>query len=128
LRIKRIPILEAGVYRVPLGPQARHGYALMDQVDLEFLTQELGLSDQWNMTTGGVCAPCARAPGAKVSVARVLLDCSNFEQVRYRSGDTRDLRRSNLILRGGPGTAKHNARKFLYPKYELSGEDAPFYR
>jgi hypothetical protein len=101
MRTKRVPRHEEGILAIPLGPNGAKGEAYLLPEDFELLVK-LGLSTQWNLNPlGYVTAPCARAPGANVSVARVLLDCGPGQRVSYLDGNKLNLRRENLKLKGG---------------------------
>jgi hypothetical protein len=101
---------------VPLGRQGRFGNAIIGESDLELL-DSLGLSLRWNRLakSGQVVAPCSRASGSCVQVARVLLDLGPGENVSYRNGDHTDLRRSNLAV-NPEGYAIRRDRDYLTPK------------
>lgn len=111
-RQKRQPRYEKGVVVVPLGPQGSKGSAYVLPADYDMLVA-LGLSSNWNLSPlGYVTAPCARAPGAHVLLARVLMDCGPGESVGYRDGNKLNLRRHNLKV-NKKGYSLYRAREFL---------------
>jgi hypothetical protein len=80
---------------VPLGPKAK-GYAVIELIEFEKL-KYLGLSGNWfEGRDSNVRAAAAKAPSGYVSVARILVDAGEFEQVRYQDGDKTNLKRGNI--------------------------------
>lgn len=110
---------EAGrkVCLVPLGRNGEKGSAIIEEKDLSFLVDELGLSLRWNRIakTGAVVAPAGNASGSKVLVSRVLLNLGPGENVRYLNSDPTDLRRFNLAV-NYDGWATRRDRDFVTPK------------
>jgi hypothetical protein len=116
---KRVPSRENGVCVVPLGPDGSKGMAYILAEHFDYLTQELGLSSQWNLSSRGyVVASAHRAPGASVLVARVLLGCRAGETVAYRDGQPTNLLEDNLSVKRG-GYALNDARAYVTPREEM---------
>lgn len=110
---------EAGrkVCLVSLGRNGEKGSAIIEEGDLSFMVNELGLSLRWNRIakTGAVVAPAGNASGGSIQVSRVLLDLGPGENVRYLNSDPTDLRRENLAI-NYDGWATRRDRDYLTPK------------
>lgn len=97
---------------VPLGPAGGKGTAVLSPEDYAMLC-ELGLSKNWNLSPRGyVVAPCCRAPGSSVLVARVLMDCRPGQNIIYLDKNRKNLLRSNLAVKRN-GYALSRPRDFL---------------
>lgn len=107
---KRLPTYTRDADGNPIAvvPLARGGDALVDAPVLEELLQR-GVTLNWtfNLSGGGEFAYVRTRTAARnlVSVAREVVGARSREIVRYRNGDRRDLRRSNLYVTSG-GRAK----------------------
>lgn len=87
-------------------PLANGGTAKMLAADWQKWSR-LGLPTRWTLNPTGhgrayVRAARTRASGCLITPARVLLDAGRAQIVRYRDGDTSNLRRDNLYLASGP--------------------------
>jgi len=98
---------------VPLGRKATK-QAILWREDYE-LPIELGVSPHWSTVRNGyVSAPCGKAPGNQLSIARVLMDAKEDENVRFLDADPLNLRRENLEI--VEGWASHRDRDHLENK------------
>jgi hypothetical protein len=87
-------------------PLANGGTAKMLAADWQEWNR-LGLPTRWTLNPTGnghayVRAARTRATGCLFTPARVLLEAGRGQIVRYRDGDTSNLRRDNLYLASGP--------------------------
>ena len=96
------------VAHVPLRDRQREviGFAIVERGDLEAL-QAAGVQTPWfiNSAASGhsyVNAPERKHRGRSQPVARVIMSAPNGVIVRYRDGNRRNLRRSNLYLTEHP--------------------------
>lgn len=104
--------VEKGTVKVPLGPGGNKGTASIASEDYSLLI-ELGLSESWNLSPRGyVIAPCCRASGSSVLVARVLMDCGPGQNIIYLDRNRKNLLRSNLAVKRN-GYALSRPRDFL---------------
>ncbi len=69
----------------------------------------LGVSPNWQLTGGSVVA---RTPIGQALIGRILMDAKKGQQVRYKDGNSLNLRRDNLMLRNG-GFSLRNDREEL---------------
>lgn len=81
----------------------------------------LGVSPNWQLTGGSVVArttqrvlegPEVRTQGRQVLIGRILMNAKAGQQVRYKDGNSLNLRRDNLMLRNG-GFSLRNDREEL---------------
>jgi hypothetical protein len=91
------------VVAVPLANEA--GTAIVDAGDYDRL-EALGLSPSWYLNGADRSRCYVRAAindgrGNNVAVARIIVDAGPGQIVRYRDGDTTNLRRDNLLVRRG---------------------------
>lgn len=113
------------IVAVPLGPHGKD-YAAIELIEFEKL-KALGLSMNWFQGREGfVRTTASKAPSGYVSVARCLLDCGDYERVRYQDGDKTNLKQGNLskIWHSRAGM-KRDLDYLSYPRskafYEASG-------
>lgn len=105
-RSHRISRLQDGsvVAFVPLGPNGKHGECAIDLEDLSALV-ERGVSMSWTLNFGSQGVGYVYTKGAKnnrnISIARLIMDCRPGEKIRYRDGNSLNLRRENLKLVSG---------------------------
>lgn len=110
--VNRTVAIEGNQVLVALGRSGEKGQAILSFEDYSTLC-ELGLSTNWNLSPRGyVIAPCCRAPGSQVLVARVLLDCKAGENVIYFDRNPKNLLRSNLAVKVN-GYSLSRPRDFL---------------
>jgi hypothetical protein len=99
---------------IPLGRKADQ-FAEIEQSDFDFLIK-LGVSPRWNVDAKGhPTVSASRASGARVTVARVLMDAGPGQMVKHTDGNPRNLRRGNLQLVEG-GSAIRRDRALLTPE------------
>lgn len=101
---------EAGreVAIVPLSRDGSKGECIVHRDDYEMLVAG-GLSPNWSVSgrhnvMARLTKDCGSggSEGRSVSIARLIMGCAAGQTIRYRNGDGRDCRRSNLrVVNGG---------------------------
>ena len=88
---------------VTLGSEGKREAVIDEATFLELM--DMGLSPAWSVNReGSVMTFSQKASGSRVTVARVIMDAKPGQQVRFRDGDSRNLRKSNLQLVPGWST------------------------
>ncbi len=101
---KRPPVYSIDTDGTPIAliPLATGGSATIDATDLDQLLRQ-GLTPNWTLNDNGSGWGYVRAksPDNLVSIAREIMRPRAGDCVKYRNGNRRDLRRSNLYVVGG---------------------------
>ena len=98
---KRQPILseDGTYYSLPIGKDAKDGYAIVDKEDLKFF----GPYTNWRIVGAGYVG--FEVDGKTIYCQQVIARPSALETVCLKDGDKKNLRRSNLELRAKDASA-----------------------
>jgi hypothetical protein len=94
---------------VPLG---RGGFATIEEKDFNEL-MKLGVSPVWRVKDDTICVSVGRN---SIPIGRILLSLDKGQCLRYLDHDSKNLVRSNLVVKNG--MSKYNARDMLTDEFK----------